>query len=120
MKYIILGIAMLFSITWHWAQTVNTEKSQYTQFHIEGKVIGLDGNMVLKIEDNYLSLASMDRFTFVADATAQDQLTMQIINQPDNHSCELLKTSPKQNKIKLNISCQKVTGPFSEDAIVGL
>ncbi|WP_022942643.1 hypothetical protein [Psychromonas hadalis] len=109
MKYIILGITMLLSITWHWAQASNLAKNQYNEIKIQGKVIGLEGNVILKIKDNYLSLSPYERFTLAIQTTTHKNLIIQVINQPENQQCKLEKSIPTENIIRLIVSCQMMT-----------
>ena len=96
------------------------EKQQYTQFKIMGKVNGLKGNMVLKIEDHYLNLSPSDRFTFNASAIAEDQLTMQVVVEPVDQRCILSKSSTQKNRLDLNISCQTTPPSSDSDTIASL
>ncbi len=106
MKYIILGFAMLSSIGWNMLQSNNIETNKLVKIQIDGKVQGLQGHMVLKIEDNYLTLKPSDHFTLLAHSESKELLTMHIVAQPDKQQCEVFKSTPTKDTLHLNISCQ--------------
>jgi len=121
MKYIILGFAMLASIGWHMLQPNTTKQNKLAQIQVHGKVQGLQGRLVLKIEDSYLNLDAYDRFTFLAQVASKERLTMQVVAQPEKQRCEVLKSNPTENIMHINISCQGITDNTAKnDTIVAL
>ena len=118
MKYIILAFAMLGSIGWHMLQSNNSEHKQLTKIQIHGKVQSLQGSMVLKIEDNYLNLNAYDRFSFIAHTPSKELLTMRVVDQPKDQYCDVLKSNPTKNTIRLNIFCQVITNTVIKDDVI--
>ena len=119
MKYFIAGIAMLISIGWNLLQANNTSTEEaHAQIQIHGKVKGLQGNMVLNINDKYLPLSDFDRFTFQVYKKPQEQLTMHIVEKPENQHCEIVKSATTHNRMLLDIHCKKITQPISDNTVV--
>jgi hypothetical protein len=79
MKYIILSVTILFSVAWYWIQSSNSAKSQSKKVQIHGKVQGLQGTIVLNIEDKLLTLSPYDRFTFQLHTAFKEELNMQLL-----------------------------------------
>ncbi len=107
MKYIIIGFTVALSISWQMLQTNSEKRNQHPQIQINGKVHGLKGNMVLNIQDNYLTLSSLDRFSLLVQAD-QDKVTMWVIDKPQDQQCEIIKSKQSNNAIRLNIYCKMV------------
>jgi len=104
MKYMILGFAVIISISWHMLQSNRTSNSQDTKIQINGKVHNFKGKIVVNIQDNYLTLSAFDRFTLLIRGT--EKLTMQVVDKPENQQCKIVQTKNNNNVIRLNIYCQ--------------
>lgn len=119
MKYIILSIALILTTSWYLVSTNMAEKNQYTHFKVVGKVDGLRGNMVLKVEDNYLSLLPSARFSIITRIKVEEQLNVQIVEQPNNQYCQLSTSASNNTTLKLNIHC-RATFPLKNNIIASL
>lgn len=120
MKYIIISFAILFSVALYWLQLYNTENTQYTKIQRHGKVQGLEGIIVLNLADNHLTLTPYDRFTFQIHTESTENLTMQVIDQPQDQDCEITKSIATLNRINLNILCKKIIQSASGEAVASL
>ncbi len=121
MKYIVIALALLGSISWHTLQSNSADSNKLKQVQVHGKVQGLQGSMVFKIEDSYLNLNAYDRFTLLVQVVSKDLLTMQVVDQPENQRCEVFKSNPTQKIVRLNISCLNIADKAAKtEAIVAL
>ncbi|PKF61401.1 hypothetical protein CW745_08670 [Psychromonas sp. psych-6C06] len=98
-------IISLFSI-WCWVKYDNEKFTQPIQIH--GKVTGLEGKLVLNIENFHLNLGELDRFTFMAYSATPEQLIIQVSTQPQNQHCQLASTHERQDKMRLKIHCADI------------
>ena len=104
MKFIILGFAVIISVSWHMLQSGKTNSRQDAKIQVNGKVHRFKGKIVVNIQDNHLTLRALDRFTLmVRDA---ERLTIQIIEKPNKQRCEVVESKQNETTIRLNIYCQ--------------
>lgn len=115
-----ISFGILLSIGCYLIQAENKKNNLYTQLKVQGKVQGLQGRMILNIEDNYLSLNPFDRFSFQVQVISNAQLSLHIIEQPENQQCEIIKSPPAQNKVTLKILCKSFAQPNLNGAVVSL
>jgi hypothetical protein len=120
MKYIIICLTILFSVAWYLLQSSNMNRIHNTKVQIYGKVQGLQGNLLINIEDNLLALRTSDRFTFQISRESPGKLTMKVIKQPKGQHCEITKLNAVPKRMNLNILCENNTQSSLNNAVVGL
>jgi len=104
MKYIAFYLIFALLSAWYWLQFDTPRPDQKIKIH--GKTYGLKGELTLKIEEKYLNLNRLDRFTFIVYVATLDKLNMEISHQPDHQHCELLVSNTEENTIHLKILCK--------------
>ncbi|PKG40114.1 hypothetical protein [Psychromonas sp. Urea-02u-13] len=120
MKYIIISVTILFSVAWYWIQSHNSTHIQTTKVQIHGKVQGLQGTVVLNIEDKFLTLSPYDRFTFQLHTSSKEELNMQVIDQPKDQHCAIAKRKAAHDRMILRILCKGIPQPISNGSVVSL
>lgn len=118
MKYITIFVVMLLLSGLSWLNFEKTPPRQ--QVKIYGTVPSIDGEVVLNIQDSYLKLSAHDRFSFNADETTVEQLSMSVIVQPEHQLCEIFTLKRSNNAIYLDISCKETANVKANQHIATL
>lgn len=109
MKYIMFSFVVIITISYNMLQFSDAKINQHSKIQIHGKVHGLRGNMILNIQDSYLTLNTLDRFTLLVKVTNQDKLTMLIVDKPKDQQCEIIKSANSNHIVRIDIYCQIIS-----------
>ena len=119
MKYAVVSFIILILSGWSWVKPDISKQPQ--QVKINGKVFGLQGKVLIKIEDNYFNLATSDRFSLLVNTTpTQKKLSMEITVQPKNQNCELSTSKKDIKTIYLKVSCHQLVAEHRSNKIAAL